>query len=96
VEGAQPRGVDGVAESGLAAHHDDRDLGPAGTHLSQDLQAVAAGERQVEEHDVRLVRRHAIEAGFPARGLVGLVALRRQHAGDHAPDVALVIDDQHA
>jgi hypothetical protein len=59
----------------------------------QDLEAAGAGQRQVEEHDVGLLRdsRETILAGGRRPGRV---ALRIQQAGQQPPDVGLVVDDQ--
>jgi hypothetical protein len=84
--------VDGV---GLGGEHDDRDAG-LGADRAADVDAVGAGQHQVEQHEVRLVLAEHGERLVAVGAQGRLVALAAQDDAEHLGQGGVVVDDQHA
>ena len=95
VVGAGVEALDARLDRVAGGEHEDRDV-PALAQALGHVDAVEAGESEVEDHqvggeDVRLVeRRHAVA------GDARLVALQPQRALENLGDVLVVLDDQDA
>ena len=82
--------VDFVVAGG---EHQDGD-GAAAADLAADVEAVHAGEHEVEHQEVGLVGEGEFEAAFAVGGGFDLVALAAEVVGDGAGEAFLVLDDQ--
>ena len=59
------------------------------------LDAVDAGEPEVEHDDVGMVARREVERLLARLGQVDVVAAGAQVDAERAPDLRLVVDDEH-
>ncbi len=82
--------VDFVVTGG---EHEDGDSAGA-ADLAADVEAVHAGEHEVEHQEVGLVGEGEFEAAFAVGGSLDLVALAAEVVGDGAGEAFLVLDDQ--
>ena len=80
----------------LLAHRedDDRDLAPAPESLDH-LDPVDARQAEVEHDDIGMVARRELEALLARLGQVDVVAAGPQVDAERAPDLRLVVDDEH-
>ena len=91
--GLQPHDhVDGVA---LGRQHHDRDAG-LGADLLADVDAVLAGEHQVEQDQVGTEAAEGFEGLVAARDDPALEAFLAQHDGQHLGERRIVVDHQNA
>ena len=72
----------------------DRHLGAGGAHAAQDLEAVDAGQADVEDDEVRRLVGGDLEALLAGAGDRDLVALLLEGVLDPAGDGVLVFDDE--
>src|SRR5512133_823475 len=95
VIGARIEGGDLVGFALADAQHDDRDPGPTPQALDH-LEAVDAGEAQVEDDHVGLLVGGCFEGFLAGGGEVDLITAGAQVDGQGAADLGLVVDYQHA
>ena len=90
---AEPKGAIGL----LCArrHHDDRDVG-ARPELAADVEPVAAGQHQVEQHDVGADAQHGGHDLVAAADHVDLDAMAVQVLGGQPGEPLVVLDVHHA
>ena len=94
VVGAAVEGGDRVGDRVAGGEHDDRHPAALGAQLVEDLEAVHAGQADVEHHQVEAARERLVEAGRSVGGDGRLVALGPQALGHERGDALLVLDDQ--
>ena len=82
--------VDGVA---LGGQHHDRDAG-LGADLLADVDAVLAGQHQVEQHQVGPVVAERLERLVTAGDHPALEALLAEHDREHLGQRGVVVDDE--
>ena len=80
----------------MPRHHDHRQVRPALAEQLQDLDAAAAGHRDVQQHEVGAALLHAVQGLVPAPRERRGVALVREDVRDGLADALLVVDDQDA
>ena len=78
-----------------SGEHDDRHVGPAAKRL-EDREAAHAGEPEVEQDDVGTHAGHLGQRCFAGRRFEDLIAAGAEVERQGAPDLAFVVDDQHA
>ena len=93
VVGAELQADDAVHLLGLGGEHEDRDVAHRDALLQQpaDLQAVHAGQHQVEDDQVRLAALRHLEGGLAVLGGLHRHAGLPQVVGDDLDDVGLVL-----
>ena len=84
--------VDGVA---LRGEHHDRHAG-LGADLLADVDAVLAGQHQVEQHQVGLVVAERVEGHVAAAHDAAVEPLLAEDDGEHLRQGGVVVDDEHA
>jgi hypothetical protein len=97
VVGAQPHGLHGRLDVGVAGEDDQLgvDLGAAGP--AEDLEAGVIGQLHVDDGDVELFGAESSHAlGARARFDDAGSGVALQHGGQQSPDVGVVVDDEHA
>ncbi|MDT4836680.1 hypothetical protein FQZ97_703890 [compost metagenome] len=78
------------------AHDDDGRVARHGTGAAADLEAVDAGQHEVEHQRVPLAALQRAQAGVAVGGVLDRVALVAQVHAQQLGNVGVVLDDQHA
>src|SRR4051812_8875709 len=73
--------------------YDDRYIGPR-PHVTDHVLAVAIGQPEIEDNDIRAVRRDALDRFGDRRGADEMVIVGFQHGLQQPQDSRLVIDNQ--
>ena len=94
VDRAEARGADRGVDRRVPAHHDDRRVVAAAAEPLEQADAVAVGERDVEQHDVVAALAQPLLGDLDAAGDVDGVALERQRLLERGEDRGLVVDDE--
>ncbi len=92
---ARLHGVDGVLDRAIGGDHDDRQLGVAFADLLQNLDTVALGQREIQQHQVEGPLGEAGQAFHAVVGGVDGVAFKLQQRLQRLADRGFVVDDQH-
>jgi hypothetical protein len=97
LEGAELGGAHGIGERGLAAHHHDGDVGERPLQLLERRHAVRSPRHhEIQQDRVGRGLAHRGEGRSAVRRIGDLVPLFLEQRPDHAADVVLVVDQQHA
>jgi hypothetical protein len=96
VVGAELQAEHAVELGGLGRRHQDRHVARPGAQALADLQAVQAGQHQVEDHQVVGLRLSLRQASGAVEGEADLATQVGQVQADQLGDVAVVFDDEDA
>jgi hypothetical protein len=96
VVGAQLQPEDAVHFARPRADDDDRRVARHGAGAAADLEAVDAGQHQVEHQRVPAAALQFAQAGMAVGGMLHGIALVAQVHAQKFGDVGVVLDDQHA
>ena len=96
VVGAKLQCFDDIRAFRLGGDHDDGQLGlrPALTQTAQHLEAAHAGHPHIEQNEIVLTGRRALERRRAVGGRVDPEALLYQKARQHVPVEVGVVDDE--
>src|SRR2546429_4909947 len=95
IVGAQLETLDRGARLVDRRQHDDGEVRVGGQRLGDELHAAHVGHADVGEHDLRLLRRLAVERLRPARRLQHAVTEPGQKPVQRLADAVFVVDHQH-
>ena len=96
VVGAGVQADDGVHLVGAGGQHQDREGVALGAQPAGHLQAVHAGQPQVEHDQVDGAQQSGVERGGPVLAHLDLVPLPAQCAGERLRDGCVVLGEQYA
>jgi hypothetical protein len=96
VVGAQLQAKDAVHLARPCADDDDRRVARHGAGAAADLEAVHAGQHQVEHQRVPMAALQFAQARVAVRGVFDHIAFVAQVHAQQFGDVGVVLDDQHA
>ena len=77
-------------------HHKNIRQGGVGLDLPADIHAVAVGQHDIQEHQIRAAFAHRLEARLAGGGLPHLIAFDAQDRGIHIEDRGLIVHYKYA
>ncbi len=96
VVGAHVQALDARLQRVAGGEHQDRRVVAVVAQALGDVDAVQAGQAEVQHDDVRQERVRLIEPAHAVGGKLDLIALEPQRALEDLGDLLVVFDDEHA
>jgi hypothetical protein len=94
IGGPRLHGGHGVFHRAVGGNHDHAQLGIAIADVAQDLQPVAVGQREIEQHQVHGLVGHLGQAFFAGGGGLHRKAFQLEQRLQRLADGGFIIDDQ--
>ena len=92
---ARLHGAHRILHRAVGGNHDDGQARVVGANLRKDFHAVAAGQRQIEQHQIKRAVRHLREAIFAADCGLDFEAFHFEQGLQRFANLGFIVNDEH-